>query len=210
MVSSLQWPEMKCHHRFTKLERHRFSEFVIYSDFDAVEFTAANRHVMRSLVRVPHDLTVPAGDVTDAQQRSFRIANNHVRCHVAVNVHEIQSAVRVECRKCKEIGFFRRYQFLIKAEKLHQFPTQNHHVFIRILYLHSDSIHAFDEGEFHRDVWYVGERSCCLMSQAGSEFVSVSIVTGFDFRLGHFIRCNTERTDPVVFISVVDVVPSMG
>jgi hypothetical protein len=97
---------MKCHHRFTELERHRFSEFVIYSDFNGVEFAAAHRHVMRSLVRVPHDLAVPAGDVTDAQQRSFRIANNYVRCHVAVDVHEVQSAVRVECRRCKRSASF--------------------------------------------------------------------------------------------------------
>jgi hypothetical protein len=67
MVSSLQWLEMKCHHRFTELERHRFSAFVIYSDFDGIEFAAAHRHVMRSLVRLPHDLAVPAGAIAETQ-----------------------------------------------------------------------------------------------------------------------------------------------
>jgi hypothetical protein len=97
----------------------------------------------------------------------------------------------------------------MKIEKLHEFPRQNHHVFVRILYLHSNSIRTFDEREFCRDVGYVGERSRWMMSKAGSEFVSISIVKIFDARFGQLVCHNTERTGPVNFISVVDIVPSV-
>ena len=108
---------MKCHHRFAKLERHRLAAFVIYIDFDRVEFATSYRHVMRSLVDVSHDFSVSSGDIADAKQGGFCVADDDVRRHVTIDLHEIQPAVRVEGGSRNEIGILRRYQFLFETEK---------------------------------------------------------------------------------------------
>jgi hypothetical protein len=58
-------PEMKRDDRFAKSERHRLAEFVIYSDFDRIEFSAFNRYVMRSIVGMSHDIAVLTAYVAD-------------------------------------------------------------------------------------------------------------------------------------------------
>jgi hypothetical protein len=47
-------------------ERHRFAEFVIYSDFDCVEFSTSDEYVMGLDVGVSHRVAVFAGDVAVA------------------------------------------------------------------------------------------------------------------------------------------------
>jgi hypothetical protein len=73
------------------------AEFVIYCDFDSVEFATAHRQVMRLVVGVPGDVAVLAGNVPDAGRRRFRFADDRLRRHVAIDVHDIQSSIYVEC-----------------------------------------------------------------------------------------------------------------
>lgn len=98
---------MKCHHRFNELEQIGSQSSLFIAISIVSNIATAHQHIMRSLVRVPYDLAVPAGDVADEQQRSSRIADNRVKCHVAVNAHKIQFAVPVDCRRRNEIGVFR-------------------------------------------------------------------------------------------------------
>ena len=88
--------EMKNDDRFSELKWHRLAEFVIYSDFNRVEFPTSDRHVMRMKERLSDRVTVIAGNVADPQQGSFSVADDRVCCNVAVDVHEMQSAIRVE------------------------------------------------------------------------------------------------------------------
>jgi hypothetical protein len=93
-VSSLQWSEMKYHHRFTELQRHRLPS----SLYIAISIVSnSRRQVMRLVVGVLGDVAVLAGNVTDARRRRFRFADNRLRRHVAIDVHDIQSSIYVEC-----------------------------------------------------------------------------------------------------------------
>jgi hypothetical protein len=82
--------------RLSVLERHRFTELVIYSDFDRIELAASDRYVMRLNVSVTHEFPVLAGDVTRPKEWRFRVTDYRVRRNVAVNVQEIQAAIYVE------------------------------------------------------------------------------------------------------------------
>jgi hypothetical protein len=44
---------------------YRFIRFVIYTDFDRVEFATAKRHVVTVLIGVSHDLAESFDDVAD-------------------------------------------------------------------------------------------------------------------------------------------------
>jgi hypothetical protein len=52
---------------------------------------------MRLVLGVPGDVAVLAGDVADAKQRCFRVSDDHMRRHVAIDVHEVQSSICIEC-----------------------------------------------------------------------------------------------------------------
>jgi hypothetical protein len=57
---------MQNDHRLSVLKRHRFSEFVIYSDFYRVEFVAAHRYVVSLSIDEPYEFAVLARDVAGA------------------------------------------------------------------------------------------------------------------------------------------------
>jgi hypothetical protein len=82
--------------RLSVLERHRFAELVIYSDFDRIELVASDRYVMRLNISMTHEFAVLAGDFAHPKEWRFRVADYRVRRNVAVNVQEIQAAVYVE------------------------------------------------------------------------------------------------------------------
>jgi hypothetical protein len=78
------------------IERHRFAELVIYSDFDRIELATSDRYVMRLNLSVTHEFAVLAGDVARPKEWRFRVADYRVRRNVAVNVQEIETAVYFE------------------------------------------------------------------------------------------------------------------
>jgi hypothetical protein len=81
--------EMKNDDRFSELKWHRLAEFVIYSDFNGVEFATSDRHVMWMKERLSDRVAVIAG------------------VQLSIAQHDEHSSGRAVCDTC-ETNFHKR------------------------------------------------------------------------------------------------------